>query len=182
MARYILAQPPPALLHVSRESQYLTMRKYKPWLLQFKETPTYQPWAHFIKNTTYDPTIRLQNVYIDIEKDILLMRWLYFPRIQAIEYLHTHQIALDVTGSGYRNRVGRELSLTRPMKALQEIFFFRDSGSQALGRSMGVGFLEHQLGETELRNREASWRYTPNYVAPSIRCIGLPNLSNLARN
>src|SRR3982750_4299300 len=55
--------PPPPLLHACSESRNVTIRKYKPWLPQFKNYADQDRWRSLIEEFGYDKLSRLQNVW-----------------------------------------------------------------------------------------------------------------------
>ncbi|KAH7417626.1 hypothetical protein BKA64DRAFT_740105 [Cadophora sp. MPI-SDFR-AT-0126] len=66
-------QQPPALLHVCQLSRHVVQKIYKPWLPQFAGTVAHKPWETQVKKKGVERLSKLQNVYIDMEFDILLL-------------------------------------------------------------------------------------------------------------
>lgn len=64
---------PPPLLHVCKLSRWVILKKYKPWLPQFKDKPWYAPYKHLVQEYGMEKFSRLNNVCIDLEHDMLLI-------------------------------------------------------------------------------------------------------------
>ena len=66
-------QRPPALLQVCKLSRYVIQKMYKPWLPQFARTLACKPWEALVQKKGIERWSKLQNVYIDMESDTLLL-------------------------------------------------------------------------------------------------------------
>ncbi|KAH9210912.1 hypothetical protein DL95DRAFT_393028, partial [Leptodontidium sp. 2 PMI_412] len=64
-------QRPLALLHVYQLSRDVVFKIYKPWLPQFAGTLGHKPWETMVKKKGAERLPNLQNVYIDMDYDML---------------------------------------------------------------------------------------------------------------
>jgi len=64
---------PPPLLHVCQLSRYVILKRYKPWLPQFKGELVHRDWEKRIENKNVERLSRLQSVCVSLEHDVLLI-------------------------------------------------------------------------------------------------------------
>jgi 2EXR family/Chromo (CHRromatin Organisation MOdifier) domain len=78
--RVVSKTPPPALLHLNRESRDFVLSAYKPWLPQFAGTPAHTPYAALLakyRPSKTCPVSCLDDVCFDMERDTLFCKSMF---------------------------------------------------------------------------------------------------------
>jgi hypothetical protein len=167
---YSKAAPPP-LLHVCRESRDVLLKIYKPWLPQFKGTAIYKPWGKVIQQHLGRPQFSLDNVYVNLEYDTLLIRdertlW----RLGSLECDYLRHLGINVAGG---LRPSQLLNKLRILKRLEYLYIFDARNSAA--EDYKADYLRLQAAyEEELDRERPKKKKTPDYVAPKVVIKGYP--------
>ena len=164
--------PPPPLLHVCHESRNVTLKIYKPWLLQFEGTANYKLWTHIMKKSSLKDKSRLNNFCISLEHDTLLMRgrssnWQLGP----IELYNLRQLTINVTGWVVFASLRSTL---RRFKSLERLYIFDEKDGP------GIDFkrdrIQQHLRNEEAKDKKEPRKRIPNYRAPKVVITSTPPL------
>ncbi|RDL39335.1 uncharacterized protein BP5553_03675 [Venustampulla echinocandica] len=161
-------RPPPALLHVNRESRYVTLKFYKPWLPQYEGTAAYKPWVG-VENAS-----SLENVCIDLKRDTLVLRGRITSLLRLLgplERSHLRSVAINVWD------MFEIAPLARNLLSLKNLEYLRLFGVEDCD---GLAYKETQLArylQKEQENGSMKTKTGVNYAPPKIYSqASTPNL------
>jgi hypothetical protein len=173
--RVVSKTPPPALLHLNRESRDLVLSVYKPWLPQFAGTPAHSPYAALLAR--YRPSKThcvscLDDICFDMERDTLFCRSVFVSPHAAtgwpvflfgrIEESCLRTMTVNITG---HLRFPLVIEALRNAKNLKTLYFLDVNSDAATFKSETIS---DGLKRCEKKDKVGPKVRGPNYVAPRI--------------
>ncbi|PVH82231.1 hypothetical protein DL98DRAFT_514006 [Cadophora sp. DSE1049] len=161
-------QRPPALLEVCQLSRHVVQKIYKPWLPQFAGTLAHKPWETLVKKKGVERWSKLQNVYIDMESDMLLLhKWICRPGMFGeIERQILRNMAVEMDGYITFMNIAK---CARQCGGLKNLNLFE--GSTGKGYTLfKCGRIQHgieRLAKKKLRQKELPYE-VPRIYSESI--------------
>jgi hypothetical protein len=159
---------PPPLLCVSRESRYITLKYYKPWLPIFKGTPIHEPWAQMVEENGVESLSRLQNVCIRLDHDILLLKDRKWSPSDfgPLEFECLRNLAFDLTVGGGRGRSWKmtTIQLLLGFKHLDMLHLFDPKNPSGINGRVIRTLMELRLKDKRYSDR--AWKVLSDYYSP----------------
>ncbi|KAN0095994.1 hypothetical protein V8E51_014799 [Hyaloscypha variabilis] len=164
--------PPPALLHLNRESRYFVLSIYKPWLPEFAGSPFQAPYAGLLAKldrSEGQPVSCLDDVCFDLEQDMLLCQGRLSTRYTTawpvqvfgcIEELYLRNMAVNIDGNLDNKYFVEALLKARNVETL----CFLDMYSSRLERK--VDLFGNVLRKLAMRDKARNIQ--PPYIAPQV--------------
>lgn len=157
--------PPPALLHVNHESRDVILKKYKPWLPRFKGTAAFKPFTAMVDKMGVDKVSHLQNVYINLEDDTLLIEN-PIRNLGPLECYNLRTLRIDVEGDGEYDRNPRLNQCLRRFKNLKTLQVY-DSGHKHAALWKVRRIMQYISKEHEREVKKPKKRI-PRFAPPSV--------------
>ena len=155
--------PPPPLLQVNRESRYITLKSYKPWLPQFKGTAAHEPWEVDVQKKG-SRLSRLNNVCVSLEHDILFINEKAWSKwnFGHLERHHLQSMAINIGGWVHWRAAEELLCSFKSLRTLR-MFDRRDDPNFPL-----------KAGKVEIALRQKAERNV-NYIVPAFVYEAVPS-------
>ncbi|KAE9371060.1 hypothetical protein N431DRAFT_425747 [Stipitochalara longipes BDJ] len=171
--RVVPKTPPPALLHLNRESRNFVLSVYKPWLPQFAGSPCHSPYAALLAKfdpSKGQPVSCLDDVCFDMKQDMLFcQRMLTSQHTTAgwpaqlfgrIEELCLRNMAVNIEGN-----IDNRLTMAAVLKAKNlGTLCFLNMYSNRLEKKVELVWKVLK----KLAKRDKAHNIQPAYIAPLI--------------